>query len=482
MRSLLRRLHPIFALLLGVAGGHPAGAATRIVPVQFPTIQAAMVASAANGDTVLVNPGTYHEAVNFLGKEIVLRSAAGAATTIIDAAGLGVVPGVLMLGVGQRGRLIGFTIKNGTGYLDVSSTSGGGVYVNDGTGAGPVVSDNVITNNSAFLGGGVSANGRSRILRNRIVNNVSFWQGGGISCSSGAVVSENEIFGNVGTFNDGWAGGALIYSGLGLLVEFTRNVVACNEAERAGGCFTGSAVGTPGVLLEGNTFFLNRGRTGVGGCYLNLGPDRHLEFRANLVAFNIQGGGIDCRQIGLPVEMTSSCNDVWGNGPDFLDEDCGPFLGINDNIREDPLFGAVAGCPSTSNDLCLDDESPLLPANSPPGCGLIGARGLCTQIGIADETPAPEAERNRVSAQPNPFATRTTLVIDLVAPTEIELRITNALGRVVAEERLGSLHAGRHRWIWDGRDVDGGKAPDGVYFAELRSGDQTVVTRLMVLR
>jgi flagellar hook assembly protein FlgD len=113
---------------------------------------------------------------------------------------------------------------------------------------------------------------------------------------------------------------------------------------------------------------------------------------------------------------------------------------------------------------------------------LIGARGLCTQIGIADETPAPEAERNRVTAQPNPFATRTTLVIDLVTPAEIELRITNALGRVVAEENLGSLHAGRHRWTWNGRDAGGRQAPAGVYYAEIQAGGRSLVTRLMVLR
>ena len=458
-------------------------AATRIVPAQFPTIQAAMAASAASGDTVLVNPGTYHEAVDFLGKEIVLRSAAGAATTIIDAAGFGYVPGVFMSGVGERGRLIGFTIKNGAGHVEANASNGGGVCVIEGTGSGPLISDNVITVNSAFYGGGVFARGPSRILRNRIVSNSAFVQTGGISCYGGVLVSENEIFGNVCTWSEGSAGGANVNGHFGPLVEFTRNVVACNEAERAGGCTAhGGFQGTPGVLVDGNTFVLNRGRSGVGGCLLAIGPNRIVEFRANIVAFNIQGGGIDCQQSGLPVDLISSCNDVWGNGPDFLDEDCGPFIGINNNIREEPMFGVFTGCPPGNNAYCLDDESPMLPANSPPGCGLIGARGLCAGIGIADETPAPEAEPNRVSAQPNPFATRTTLVIDLVAPAEIELRITNALGRVVAEESLGSLHAGRHRWTWDGRDALGQKAAAGVYYAEVQAGGRSLVTRLMILR
>ena len=63
-------------------------------------------------------------------------------------------------------------------------------------------------------------------------------------------------------------------------------------------------------------------------------------------------------------------------------------------------------------------------------------------IGIADETLAPGAERGRVSAQPNPFAVRTTLVIDLVHPSEIDIRITNALGRVVVGASPGGSARG----------------------------------------
>ena len=271
-------------------------------------------------------------------------------------------------------------------------------------------------------------------------------------------------------------GGAAV----GQVNEFVRNIVACNEAERGGGgVFSGAPAG---VLIQQNTFILNRGRTGAGGCFIHLFEGRALDFRANVVAFNFQGGGIDCRRVGLAGDLVASCNDVWGNGPDFLDDDCGPFFGENNNIQEDPVFGLFTGCPPGTNAYCLDDESPLLPANSPPGCGLIGARGLCTAIGIADETPAPESNGNRVSIQPNPFATRTTIVIDLVSPSQIDLRITSALGRVAAAQTLGTLHAGRHRWTWDGRDARGQKAPAGVYYAEVQVGGRSLVTRLMILR
>lgn len=62
-----------------------AAQSVRNVPSNYASIQAAITAS-TNGDTVLVAPGTYFETINFNGKSIKLRSIAGAAQTIIDAA------------------------------------------------------------------------------------------------------------------------------------------------------------------------------------------------------------------------------------------------------------------------------------------------------------------------------------------------------------------------------------------------------------
>src|SRR4051794_25493888 len=69
---------------VAVALAHPASAATvRNVPGPYATIQAAINAS-SSGDTVLVQPGTYAERIDFKGKNLVIRSAKGPATTTID--------------------------------------------------------------------------------------------------------------------------------------------------------------------------------------------------------------------------------------------------------------------------------------------------------------------------------------------------------------------------------------------------------------
>ncbi|MFQ6606824.1 MAG: choice-of-anchor D domain-containing protein, partial [Fidelibacterota bacterium] len=54
-----------------------------LVPAGQPTIQAA-ISLTLDHDTVLVDPGTYQENINFNGKNIVLRSTSGPETTIID--------------------------------------------------------------------------------------------------------------------------------------------------------------------------------------------------------------------------------------------------------------------------------------------------------------------------------------------------------------------------------------------------------------
>ena len=56
-------------------------AAELAVPAQFPTIQAAINAS-ANGDSIIVSPGTYNELIRFYGKAITLRSLSGAGAQI----------------------------------------------------------------------------------------------------------------------------------------------------------------------------------------------------------------------------------------------------------------------------------------------------------------------------------------------------------------------------------------------------------------
>ncbi len=126
------------------AGAAPPGNGTLATP--FPSVQAGINA-AINGDTVLVGPGVYSESLNFGGKNITVRSTAGSAATVIDAAHLNRVV-QFTSGETPAAMIRGFTLRNGGPIVD------GGIFLI--VGASPRVEDCVIANGSVSnTGGGI---------------------------------------------------------------------------------------------------------------------------------------------------------------------------------------------------------------------------------------------------------------------------------------------------------------------------------------
>ncbi|HEU4418289.1 MAG TPA: hypothetical protein VFT55_05080 [Planctomycetota bacterium] len=128
-----------------------AAQATLVVPGSFPTIQAA-IAAAQPSDTVLVMPGTWFERIDFLGKAITVRSAAGAAVTTIDGSQLGSVV-TFTTNETPASVLEGFTITNGLGATVVGLRSAaGGIQC---VGASPTIRRCVIRANQGGTGASV---------------------------------------------------------------------------------------------------------------------------------------------------------------------------------------------------------------------------------------------------------------------------------------------------------------------------------------
>lgn len=217
------RLFPLImaAVLLNPVSGI---SATIYVPDDHPDIQAAIAAS-SNGDAVIVRPGTYIENIDLLGKAITLRSDLGSAVTFIRGdlttwvvtfhSGEG--PDTLLEGFtisnGDGGILCSFAAPTIQGNIitdNHATLTGGGIRCEWDD---PLILGNVISNNTTTGGGGgvgSVSNSRPLIEGNIICGNYCRFHGGGIEC-----LGQPEIINNIITDNTadlGGGGGIGVYN------------------------------------------------------------------------------------------------------------------------------------------------------------------------------------------------------------------------------------------------------------------------------
>ena len=194
---------------------------THDVPAAFPTIQSD-IAAAMRGDDVIVQPGTYFERINFLGKNITVRSAEGPLVTTIDGGAGGSVV-VFESGEGLDAVLEGFTVTNGR------NSDSAGIRI---VGSSPTIRGNRIVENTTFAG---VAGGAAGI---------------GLTMSH-SLVDGNEIAYNTTIQGDG---GGVGTSGEHSAVQFVRNVIHHNTTSGNGGAMY---LRDADVLLENNTIVDN---------------------------------------------------------------------------------------------------------------------------------------------------------------------------------------------------------------------------------
>lgn len=188
------------------------------VPIDQPTIQAGINAAIA-GDTVLVEPGTYFENINFRGKNIVVTSRyflAHDITMIHSTVINGSVPAfpdtgscvLIISGEDTTAVLQGFTLTGGTG-TSWTDEHGAGLY-NEGGGilialSSPTIQYNIIRNNNVNRtigvstgGGGIRmGDGSPRIYNNFITRNAGMYGGGIVSNYATPIIRNNIIAKNV---------------------------------------------------------------------------------------------------------------------------------------------------------------------------------------------------------------------------------------------------------------------------------------------
>jgi len=170
------------------------------IPDDYATIQEG-IDSSSHGDTVLVQPGTYIENINFNGHNIVLGSmflmtgdTSYISQTIIDGDRNGSVI-IFENSEDSTAIIIGFTIQNGF------DSGGGGIFCEL---ASPCIRNNLITGNEALSrgGGGILCNESNATINNNVItNNTADWDGGGIICNDADLTISGNFFAyNISTY------------------------------------------------------------------------------------------------------------------------------------------------------------------------------------------------------------------------------------------------------------------------------------------
>ena len=263
----------LFGLVLGLAGassrlaradcpgisacvynsGCPRGA-QLVQPGQ--SIQRAIDAAPAGGETLCVAPGTYSGLINFRGKAVNLVSSGGPDFTILDGGGAGSVV-TFATGEGKNSILDGFTVRNGT------AIGGGGISIFQ---ASPTIRNSIVTENSAVgshaRGGGMSVAGAQAspaITCTVFLKNRADYAGGGlISGYSATPYLRSDLF-QENTASYG--GGIGVYYSGRLDLGWTELL-----ANQAWGDGRGIHAGVPyGNLLVRQVWFLGNTASGSGG-------------------------------------------------------------------------------------------------------------------------------------------------------------------------------------------------------------------------
>jgi len=325
------------------------------VPGDVPSISEA-IGVAPDGAEILVSPGRYRENLVIMCRDLVVRSEEGPRNTIIDGGGKGATLAI-MPGESNRLVLTGFTITGGTGMLDPyyegEKKQGGGIYIK---GCSPVITWNVIENNTGQNGGGILChdNANALIVSNLIRGNKAD-KGGGIRISnSSPVIMSCVIIGNSARK----LGGGLYWRRTSI-PHIANNTIIYNDAGTQGGGVFGSNLPKQRrwVVLANNIISGNKAPLGP-SMAVNQSPTQ-----VGLVANILEGGeeSIYLAQRGVSVTWEKSnfqvnepvASDGYNPAPDFP----GHGMGIPEwsgPIRHDFLgnrfeTGLVSDTPSSVN-------------------------------------------------------------------------------------------------------------------------------------
>ena len=329
---IMKKLHLLFFFFFIAVLPYKGFGAILNVPASYYLIQDGINAS-SEGDTVLVDPGTYYEHLTLNGKNIVLCSwylttgnSAYIASTIIDGSTAG---RVITINQGETSScmIVGFTVQHGNTSYESGETNGAGIYILD---ASPHILNCIIQLNYApSYGGGLSiygSNSGAKVMNCIIQNNTAESFGGGVfmgDCGADAEITNCTISSNTITCACDWnggGGGVNLYHTGKLTNCLIMNNSAPNSMAGGGGvhCDWGDYYGSQGIFVTGCTITNNTALNYGGVSYVITGG----EFRNCIIWGNTDQYGYTSNYDGNT--FTYCCSDPQPPG--------------TGNISSDPAF------------------------------------------------------------------------------------------------------------------------------------------------
>lgn len=316
----------------------------------FATIQHAIDVT-SHGDTVLVNPGTYIENINFNGKNIVVGSLFMTTNdenyisqTVIDGNHSGRVV-TFENGENSTAMLSGFTITNGYAQGANPARNGGGIACYS---SHPTLANlNVVGNSATNEGGGVYFSWSNSRLRDATIANNMAQGGGGIRYSYGSPSIENVI---VSGNSASASGGGMFFYHANASV---KNVLIANNV--AHDVLNGDGGG--GLYFDGcSPSFVNV--TVVGNSTSGHGGGLHVSYASHPSLVNSIVWGNSPQQIYFDTEwggeaITIEYSDIQGGETGIVTNGQGPAYWLEGNLDSDPLFIG-------NGDYHLSDNSPCI--------------------------------------------------------------------------------------------------------------------------
>jgi hypothetical protein len=311
-----------------------ASASDRLVPSQYPTIQAAINA-AVNGDVVQIAQGTYAGPIDFAGKAIAVRGAADPNTVVISGGTWGSPIVRIATGESTTSILEGVTITGGNSYrngggilIEGSSPTilncrvignaagvndnrgnsfggfGAGVYIQNGS---PVISNCLIAANTTYYngsrGGGVFVSGSSAVRFMACTISGNQMTGGGNHSGAGIFVqgtsaSAMPVFEDCVISGNNLANGG---EGSAMYLGSPASLARCKVSQSS------TAIAATQVFLRDCTFCGTNST--VSGPFVDMGGNRFPQVCDGCVGDLNSDGKIDGADLGILLSKWGPCSN-----------------------------------------------------------------------------------------------------------------------------------------------------------------------------